>query len=65
MTHLARWETLLVALLVGVVLYNSHLSPYFLDMTPYLLTLVGLLLMGRARRHAMPEGLRAVFEGVT
>ena len=41
------------------------LSPYFLDMTPYLLTLVGLLLMGRARRHAMPEGLRAVFEGVT
>jgi hypothetical protein len=41
------------------------LSPYFLDMTPYLLTLVGLLLMGRARRHAMPEGLKAVFEGVT
>jgi len=34
-------------------------------MTPYLLTLVGLLLMGRARRHAMPEGLRAVFEGLT
>lgn len=40
------------------------LSPYFLDMTPYLLTLAGLLVMGRARRHAMPEGLKSVFEGL-
>jgi simple sugar transport system permease protein len=40
------------------------LSPYFLDMTPYLLTLAGLLVMGRARRHAMPEGLKRVFEGL-
>jgi simple sugar transport system permease protein len=40
------------------------LSPYFLDMTPYLLTLAGLLLWGRTRRHAMPEGLKGVFEGV-
>ena len=40
------------------------LSPYFLDMTPYLLTLAGLLLWGRTRRHAMPEGLKSVFEGV-
>jgi simple sugar transport system permease protein len=40
------------------------LSPYFLDMTPYLLTLVGLLLWGRTRRHVMPEGLKSVFEGV-
>lgn len=40
------------------------LSPYFLDMTPYLLTLVGLLLWGRTRRHTMPEGLKGVFEGL-
>jgi rhamnose transport system permease protein len=31
LARLARWETLLVALLVGVVIYNAHLSPYFLD----------------------------------
>ena len=41
------------------------LSPYFLDMTPYLLTLAGLLLWGRTRRYAMPEALKSVFEGVT
>lgn len=41
------------------------LSPYFLDMTPYLLTLLGLLLWGRTRRHAMPAGLKRVFEGLT
>jgi general nucleoside transport system permease protein len=40
------------------------LSPYFLDMTPYLLTLLGLVVLGRAGRHAMPDGLRSVFEGV-
>ncbi len=40
------------------------LSPYFLDMTPYLLTLVGLLLLARAQRHTMPEGLKEVFEGL-
>lgn len=31
LSRLARWETLLVGLLVGVVIYNAHLSPYFLD----------------------------------
>lgn len=40
------------------------LSPYLLDMTPYVLTLVGLLLLARAQRHTMPEGLKEVFEGV-
>jgi rhamnose transport system permease protein len=29
--YAARWEALLVALLIGVVLYNIHLSPYFWD----------------------------------
>ncbi len=40
------------------------LSPYFLDMTPYLLTLFGLLLLARTQRHTMPEGLKEVFEGL-
>ena len=31
LTRLARWETLLLALLVLVVIYNAHLSPYFLN----------------------------------
>ncbi|MBI3988562.1 MAG: ABC transporter permease [candidate division NC10 bacterium] len=43
---------------------GSRISPYILDMTPYLLTLAVLLLWGRTRKHAMPEGLKAVFEGV-
>jgi len=38
-------------------------SPYFLDMMPYLLTILGLLVLGRMQRHTMPEGLRSVFEG--
>jgi hypothetical protein len=31
-------------------------------MTPYVLTLAVLLLVGQ-RKHAMPEGLKKVFEG--
>jgi rhamnose transport system permease protein len=27
----ARWETLLLVVLAGVMIYNAHLSPYFLD----------------------------------
>jgi general nucleoside transport system permease protein len=38
-------------------------SPYLMLMMPYLLTLAVLLIVGRRRRSAMPEGLRAVFEG--
>ncbi len=38
-------------------------SPFFLSMVPYLLTLLVLLLVGQRRQYAMPEGLRAVFEG--
>jgi simple sugar transport system permease protein len=40
------------------------LSPYFLDMLPYLLTLLGLLLWGRTQKYRMPEGLKGVFEGL-
>ena len=38
-------------------------SPFLLEMTPYLVTLSVLLFWNRASRHAMPEGLRAVFRG--
>lgn len=38
-------------------------SPFFLSMVPYLLTLLVLLLVAQKQRYAMPEGLRAVFEG--
>jgi general nucleoside transport system permease protein len=39
------------------------ISPFFLSMLPYLLTLVVLVLVGQRRTFAMPEGLRAVFSG--
>jgi simple sugar transport system permease protein len=38
------------------------LSPFLLAMTPYVLTLVVLIVVGQ-RRYSMPEGLRAVFSG--
>ncbi len=53
-----------VALQLQIQARGVAISPYFLDMTPYLLTLLGLLLWGRTRRHAVPEGLKAVFEGL-
>jgi ABC-type uncharacterized transport system permease subunit len=39
------------------------ISPFFLSMVPYLLTLTVLILVGQRRAFAMPEGLRAVFTG--
>ncbi len=42
---------------------GAPISPFFLDMLPYLLTLVVLLTVGRSRHNAMPEGLKGVFEG--
>ncbi len=53
-----------VALQFQIQARGVAVSPYFLDMAPYLLTLLGLRLWGRARRQAAPEGLKAVFEGV-
>jgi general nucleoside transport system permease protein len=38
-------------------------SSFILDMAPYVLTLVALLVWGRKQTHAIPEGLKAVFEG--
>jgi len=42
---------------------NVPVSPFLLNMIPYLLTLLVLLVAGRRRRYQMPEGLREVFEG--
>ena len=69
----AAWNPLRVVL--GALLFGGALafqlqlqargtpiSPFFLDMIPYLLTLGALLLMHRGRRYAMPEGLKAVFQ---
>jgi simple sugar transport system permease protein len=39
------------------------ISPFFLSMVPYLLTLAVLILVAQRRTFAMPEGLRAVFSG--
>jgi simple sugar transport system permease protein len=42
---------------------DTSVSPFLLDMLPYLLTLLALLVFGRKRQYQMPEGLREVFEG--
>ncbi len=53
-----------LALNVQLQARGFGVSSYFLDMAPYLLTLLVLLALGSTRRsRAMPEGLKAVFEG--
>ena len=42
---------------------GAPVSPFLLDMIPYLLTLTVLLFWGRTRKHTMPQGLKEVFEG--
>jgi simple sugar transport system permease protein len=42
---------------------NAAVSPFLLDMLPYLLTLVVLLVWGRSRQFQMPAGLSAIFDG--
>ena len=44
---------------------NADVSPFLLDMLPYVLTIVVLLVWGRKRQYQMPEGLGEVFEGTT
>jgi ABC-type uncharacterized transport system permease subunit len=44
---------------------NAPISPFLLDMLPYLLTLLVLLWSGRKRVFQMPAGLKEVFEGTT
>jgi simple sugar transport system permease protein len=41
---------------------GAPISPFFLDMIPYLLTLGALLFFRKGRRSAMPAGLKSVLE---
>ena len=41
---------------------GAPISPFLLDMLPYLLTLAVLLFVRGSRRSVMPEGLKTVFE---
>ncbi len=52
-----------VALQLALQARGVPISPFFLSMVPYLLTLTVLILVGQRRAFAMPEGLRAVFTG--
>jgi ABC-type uncharacterized transport system permease subunit len=42
---------------------GSNVSPFLLDMIPYLLVLVVLMLFGRVKGRVVPAGLKDVFEG--
>jgi len=42
---------------------NASVSPFLLDMLPYVLTIAVLLIWGRNRQYQMPQGLSSVFEG--
>ena len=42
---------------------GAAVSPFLLDMLPYLLTIGVLLIWGRKRQYQMPQGLSSVFEG--
>ena len=42
---------------------NVPVSPFLMDMLPYLLTIAVLLIWGRKRQYQMPQGLSEVFEG--
>lgn len=52
-----------VALQLQLQARGAEISPFLLDMTPYILTLVALLALGRSGRASMPQGLTAVFRG--
>ncbi len=52
-----------VALQLQLQARGAPVSPFILDMLPYLLSLAVLLLWGGARRHAAPASLGRVFEG--
>jgi simple sugar transport system permease protein len=52
-----------IALNTELQAHNTSISPFFLDMLPYLLTLAVLLVWGRKRQYQMPMGLAEVFEG--
>lgn len=52
-----------IALQLQLQARGAPISPFVLDMLPYLLSLGALLAWGRARRHAAPASLGRVFQG--
>lgn len=52
-----------VALGLQLQVRGVPLSPFLLDMLPYLLTLIVVLIFGRPKAFAVPMGLREVFGG--
>lgn len=52
-----------VALQLQLQTLGVPISPYVLDMFPYVLTLAVLLVWGQTGKRAMPEGLKAVLAG--
>jgi general nucleoside transport system permease protein len=44
---------------------NAAVSPFLLDMLPYMITLLVLLIWGRRRQYQAPEGLWEVFRGTS
>jgi len=51
-----------LALQIQLQARGAQISPFLLDMLPYLATLAVLVLLRKASRGRMPEGLREVFE---
>jgi ABC-type uncharacterized transport system permease subunit len=52
-----------VALQLQLQARGANVSPFLLDMIPYLLVLVVLMLFGRVKGRVVPAGLKDVFEG--
>ncbi len=55
------------AVAVGIQLQaqGSPVSPFLLDMLPYLITIAVVLIWGRAKAFSIPAGLREVFAGTS
>ena len=52
-----------VALQLQLQARGVGVSPFLLDMTPYLLTIIVLLVWAQRGRDAFPAGLNKVFRG--
>jgi ABC-type uncharacterized transport system permease subunit len=52
-----------VALQLQLQARGANVSPFLLDMIPYLLVLVVLMFFGRVKGRVVPAGLKNVFEG--
>jgi len=51
-----------LALQIQLQARGAEVSPFLLDMLPYLVTLAVLVQLRKASRGRMPEGLKEVFE---